>query len=172
MALMNMTEYGRHVGISRQRVSVLIQTGQISAAAITKKGKWTLIDPDMADDDLRRNLDPSKSVAVIPESEMRETIQAAGLGDQDPDYARSRALNEHYKAALKKLEYDAKSGDLIPRSEVEKDAFECARTTRDAMLNIPNRLAAVLSAESDQKKVETILRVEIRNALTALAESL
>ena len=169
--LLTYREYGKRVGLSRQRLQSLRKTGQLPQDVFTKKGRTTLLVVDKADAALRSNLDPAKITAVIPDAEKIQTIQAAGL-DPDPDYARSRALNEHYKAALKKLEYDAKAGDLVPRSEVEKEAFECARTCRDAMLNIPNRLSAVLAAETDPHRVETILRDEIQNALTALAESI
>lgn len=172
MAMLNMKQYGQRIGVSRQRVSALIKTGQITAAAIVKKGKRTLINPSKADDDLRRTLDPSKSKAVIPETEKRETIQAAGLDTDSRDYQQSRALHEYYRASLKKLEYDAKAGDLVDRVTVETEAFECARTVRDAMQAIPNRLSAVLAAETDADRVEKALRDEIRTALTALSDSM
>lgn len=172
MDMLNMKLYGERIGVSRQRVSAYIKSGQITKASLVKIGKRTLIDPGVADADLRRSLDPSKSMAVIPEFEKRETIQAAGLDADSRDYQQSRALHEYYRAALKKLEYDAKAGDLVDRVTVETEAFECARTVRDAMQAIPNRLSAVLAAETDADRVEKALHDEIRTALTALSDSM
>ena len=41
---------------------------------------------------------------------------------------------------------------------------------RDRMLNIPDRLAAMLAAETDEARCYEILENEIREALTALAD--
>ena len=48
-------------------------------------------------------------------------------------------------------------------------AFTKGRTARDNLLNIPDRLAATLAAESDADKVHQILTGEIRKALDELA---
>ena len=44
------------------------------------------------------------------------------------------------------------------------------RTFRDGMLNIPDRVAAVLAAESDPARVHEILATEIRKALLEFAD--
>ena len=41
---------------------------------------------------------------------------------------------------------------------------------RDALLNIPERLAAMLAAEADERRVHEILAAEIRAALEALMD--
>jgi hypothetical protein len=48
-------------------------------------------------------------------------------------------------------------------------AFTKARTVRDNLLNIPDRLAATLAAEADVDKVHQMLTGEIRKALDELA---
>jgi hypothetical protein len=52
---------------------------------------------------------------------------------------------------------------------VQVAAFTKGRTARDNLLNIPDRLAAQLAAESDADKVHQILTGEIRKALDELA---
>jgi hypothetical protein len=56
------------------------------------------------------------------------------------------------------------------RHEVEVAAFNKYRTFRDRMLNIPDRLAAVLAAETDPVKVHGLLSTETREALLEFAD--
>jgi hypothetical protein len=49
-------------------------------------------------------------------------------------------------------------------------AFNRYRTFRDGMLNIPDRLAAVLAAETDARRTHELLSAEIRKALTEFSD--
>ena len=73
------------------------------------------------------------------------------------DYFRARAIRESYLARLAKIEFEEKTAQLVSRDEVQVAAFTRARTVRDNLLNIPDRLAATLAAESDADKVHQIL---------------
>ena len=84
-------------------------------------------------------------------------------------FAEAQAEKESYKAKLAKLEYEEKIGKLVDRESVERDAFRVARIVRDAMLSIPDRLAGLVTAESDQVKNHALLTQEILAALKGLA---
>ena len=71
---------------------------------------------------------------------------------------------------MSKLDFEERSGKLISRDEIQVVAFNRFRTFRDGMLNLPDRLAAVLAAESDSIKVHEILTTEIRKALLEFAD--
>jgi hypothetical protein len=86
------------------------------------------------------------------------------------DYSRARAVRENYLARMSKLDFEERSGKLISRDEVQVAAFNKFRTFRDGMLNLPDRLAAVLAAESDAAKVHELLAAEIRKALLEFAD--
>ena len=58
---------------------------------------------------------------------------------------------------------------LLSRDEVQVAAFTRGRTVRDNLLNIPDRLAATLAAETDVDRVHHMLSTEIRKALEELA---
>lgn len=92
-------------------------------------------------------------------------------GTGTPKYTESRAKRELYKARLAELEYQEKSGQMVPVESVRKDAFETARTVRNAILNIPERLASLLAAESDAHAVHQTLVKELNLALQALAHA-
>ena len=63
-------------------------------------------------------------------------------------------------------------GQLLDAAEERRRDFECARTVRDNILNVPDRLAAELAAESDPGRVHRRLDDELRAALEVLAEAL
>ncbi len=96
-------------------------------------------------------------------------------GDDSPDVstnpaiAKSQAKKEEFRAKLVELEYEERVQTLVRKSEVEEQAFHTGRLIRDAMLNIPSRLAGILAAESDQRLVHDLLEKEIRQALESLA---
>jgi hypothetical protein len=82
-----------------------------------------------------------------------------------PDYNRARAAKEIYEARLKQLEYEERRGNLVSRKEVEMHAYNRARVLRDALCNVPVRLAAQLAAESDPHVVHDVLLAELRMVL-------
>lgn len=73
------------------------------------------------------------------------------------------------RAMALRLANRQKRGLLIPAKVARREAYECARTVRDALLNLPDRLSAELAAESDPDRVHERLDGEIRKALEALA---
>ena len=52
-----------------------------------------------------------------------------------------------------RLDFEERSGKLLQHDEVERAAFNTARTIRDGKLNIPDRVAGLLTAESDEREV-------------------
>lgn len=88
---------------------------------------------------------------------------------KDPAIAKSQAKKEEFRAKLVELEYEERVGNLLRRDEIEKEWFRRGRQVRDAVLNVPARLAGILAAESDQQKVRDLLETELRQALESLA---
>lgn len=79
----------------------------------------------------------------------------------------------HFQREIKlELENMKARGQLLDAAVERGRDFECARTVRDSMLNIPDRLSAELAAETDARKVHARLDEELRKALVALAAAL
>jgi hypothetical protein len=97
-----------------------------------------------------------------------ETEDAAAGSHQ---YTKARAVREHYQARLVKLEFEERTATLVSKEAVQSAAFDTFRQFRDRMLNIPDRVAAVVAAESDATKCFEILSVEVRKALNEFADS-
>ena len=66
-------------------------------------------------------------------------------------------------------EFEERAAKSVSRDEVTVAAFTRARTVRDSLLNIPDRVASMLAAENDPARVHQILADEIRKALIELS---
>jgi hypothetical protein len=165
MPVLSLRAYAKHRGVSLTAVQKAIRSGRI---ATTSEG---MLDSDRADAEWTAKTRPGQRrakqappAAVVREPERSEAPIGGGL-----DYFRARAVRENYLARLAKIEFEEKTAKLISRDEVQVAAFTKGRTARDNLLNIPDRLAATLAAESDADKVHQILTAEIRKALDELA---
>ena len=86
-------------------------------------------------------------------------------------YTKARAVREHYQARLAKIEYEERVAKLVPKDEVQVAAFNKFRQFRDHILNIPDRVAAMVAAETEAAKCYEVLATEIRRALNEFADS-
>lgn len=95
-----------------------------------------------------------------------------GEGDDgsssDPILAESQRRKEEFRAKLVELDYAERVSTLVRKDLIEETAFRVGRLVRDGLLNIPSRLAGILAAETDQRKVHDLLEKEIRQALESL----
>ena len=71
-----------------------------------------------------------------------------------------------------RMENEVMRGQLVKRSLVAKEAFEAERIIREAMLNLPVRIAGELAAEHDAGRVQLRLDAAIREALNRAADQL
>ena len=162
--LISQREYGRRRGVSHVSVQRAVKSGRIS----TVDGK---IDPARADREWRENTDKSKPRNRItgrpkhtrnpgePSEPMDfgDTREPHGGNGTASSYAKARAARELYQAQLVKLELDRQMGTLVRADEVRVAAFNCARKTRDQLIALPNRVAAVLAATQETAEVRRIL---------------
>jgi hypothetical protein len=175
---MSLRAYARHRGVSLRAVQKALQSGRISAR---EDGR---LDADVADADWIRNTAPRPQTSAKPakaaappqighhhtEVPRREPSDPPKL-ESGLEYSKARAVREGYQARLTKLDYEERSGKLVSADEVQVSAFNRFRQFRDGMLNIPDRLAAVLAAEGDPSRVHELLATEIRKALLEFADA-
>jgi len=161
MPLLSLRAYAKHRGVSLAAVQKAIHSGRITPNADG------LIDSDRADAEWAAKTRPGQRRARPAPPAVREPAEAPGAGGLD--YFRARAIRESYLARLAKIEFEEKTAKLVSRDEVQVAAFTRGRVVRDNLLNIADRLAATLAAESDVDRVHRILSDEIRMALDALA---
>ncbi len=153
---MSQRAYARHRGVSHKAVQKAIDSGRI---ATLPDGQ---IDSEAADAQWGKN-----TREHAPFTSQQDEGSEFGASQ----YTKARAVREHYQARLAKLEYEEKVGKLVSKDEVQIAAFNKFRQYRDHLLNIPDRLAAMLAAESDSAKCYEILATEIRKALNEFSDA-
>lgn len=169
MKLLSMRQYAKHRGVSAEAVSKAVKKGRITCKR-DEKGR-ALIDPEVADREWEANSDPSKFRSSGEDNRAPRPAETPPAEEsQGPSVHKSAAILKAYQARLAKLEFDERSGKLLPAEQVERDWFKAGRTTRDAVLSIPARVAAEFAGETDAFTIQTRLENELRQALTHLAD--
>lgn len=150
--LMSLRQYANHRGVALRAVQKAIETGRIQTV---KGGK---IDQAAADIAWDRNSDPAK-----------QRKEGADIGATSQAFQKARAAREAYNAKIAQLNYEKMAGRLVDMEMVRLRSFENARAVRDALLNIPNRIASNLAGETDPIKIGNLLTTEINHALEELS---
>lgn len=111
-----------------------------------------------------------------------ENLGAVDLGDPEdghvdldstttPDYLESRSRREAAEAALAEIRLSEQRGEVI-RLDVVKNVLSVALSmTREALMQIPDRLATTLAADTNPVTVHETLSGEIHDALHAIASA-
>lgn len=155
--IMTKAQYAKHRGVSRQMIGKLAKDDRI---LLTADG---MVDCELSDVLLDNFSDASLK---NQQTQTRDNVmtQLSEIGS----YSEQRALLTQYKAGLAKIELDKASGTVVDTATVQYAAFDTARRVRDSILNLPDRLAPLLAAESDVHTVRTLLDTELRRALDEL----
>lgn len=166
--LMTQAEYATHRGVSAVAVHKAVKAQRIS----TIDGK---IDPTVADIQWQANTrpravrppapDPQTSAADYPPP----APVASVAGEPVDDYWVSRARREAAEAQIAEMKRSEIEGTLIRTDALRQAWSKRIATTRDALLQIPARMAPVLAAESDMDRVAAVLEDELRQALAELS---
>lgn len=87
-------------------------------------------------------------------------------------FTQARTANEVLKAQHHKVRLARLKGELIDRAQTLAHVFALARAERDAWLNWPSRISALLSAEfgADPHTVHVALEREVRQHLAELGD--
>ena len=150
--LMSQAAWAKKHGFSRQYANELIRKGIVRLV----NGQIDAIEADAAVEAIR---EPARATR-------RSEEDSGGLSTL---LLKSRIKTEVERGKLLEIRARAESGKLIAADEVKIAAFRRARIVRDGMLNLPDRLAAVLAAETDVAKVHAILIKEIRLILEEIS---
>jgi Zn-dependent protease with chaperone function len=127
----------------------------------------------------RENVRPRVNPAVagdgaggrVPPAPPAAAAAGGGRGDGDGDYWKSRARREEAEAELAELKLSEQRGELVRAADVRAAYAKKAAALREALLQIPARLAAVLAAETDHSKCHDTLQLELHQVLAQVTEA-
>lgn len=173
---------GKMLGVSHEAVRKAIASGRLVKCVVQVKGKNKIL-PSLIAKEWLRNTDQFQMVneggnrlaervarGEVPAPGVEQEAPSAGAG-AGPDLNQSKRIKAAYEARLAKLSFEEKSGKLVEVDGVRVEAFKIARTVRDSIMNIPERISAQLAAEVDPHKCYLMLSRELNEALEALTSN-
>ena len=176
-------QLARELGVSRQGIHELIKRG------ILQVDEDGLIDVAAARAAIAASLHPgAKTVQAITPAAPGATAaapetpatapgpgpttapaQAPAAAPTVTSYHVAKTLREAAEARLAQLKLAQKQGEVIQVQAVRSVLASTFAAVREAMLQLPARVAPLLAVESDPAAIQTALYDEIHAALTALA---
>jgi hypothetical protein len=170
-------ELARQIGVSETAVRRAEKAGRIRREP---DGAWDLArvkalwarNTDRAQQ--RRQHGAMKPVPEAAVGAVRETLREHGepIAAGSMTFMQARTANEVLKAQERRVRLQRMKGELVDRAKAVAQVFRLARDERDAWINWPARVAAVMAAELevDQHRLHTALERQVREHLTELAE--
>jgi len=178
-------ELARELGVSETAVRRAEKAGRIGREA---DGSWDLAkvkaawagNTDQAQQRPARSRGSTgrrRTMKPVPEAALgavRDTLREHG--EPAPaggmTFMQARTANEVLKAQERRLRLQQMKGELVDRAKAVAQVFRLARDERDAWVNWPARVAAMLAAELevDTHKLHTVLERHVRDHLAELAE--
>jgi hypothetical protein len=172
--------YARHRGVSHVAVLRAAKAGRIP---LEPDGT---IDPVKADAAWQRSTDPAKAKGTskkaseklkpVPDAavgSVRETLKEQGLpSGGNVTFVQARTAHEIAKAYLARLRLQTMKGELVDRARATALVFRLAREERDAWLNWPARIAALMAAELgvEAHAMQKALEAQVRAHLGELTD--
>lgn len=159
-------EFGKKVGVSRQRILDAIESGVLKASV--KKTPYGdsfhyRIEEEAGLKEWADNIDPAKQRDPAKQADTRELN-----GGGSSNYQKARAAREFYNAKLAELEFQEKAGKLVSADRVKAEAFKISRRVRDTLLGVPERVAAEVAAMDEPRSIAIYLKEQIADALKDL----
>lgn len=168
--LMTKAAYARHRGCSKVAVGQAVDAGRISLID-------GLIDPVVADVQWAANsrVRASNNLGQVTQDAANNGPLFAGApgGSPEPvkidDYGYNRNRREAAEAERAELSLAEEKGQLIRVDAVKTALAAVFSATRDALLQLCDRLSSEMAAESDPAKCKNILQTEHHQVLLLLS---
>ena len=172
--------YARQRGVSHVAVLRAIKQGRVPLEADGT------VDPQKADASWERATDPPRNrskpkasadklrpVGEAAVGSVRETLKEQGLpASGNVTFVQARTAHEIAKAHLARLKLQERKGELVDRASAAALVFRLAREERDAWINWPGRVAALMAAELgvEAHPMQKVLETHVRAQLSELAD--
>ncbi|MDN5248201.1 MAG: hypothetical protein QWI36_03640 [Wolbachia endosymbiont of Tyrophagus putrescentiae] len=163
MRLITQTEFAKEIGVSKQYVCYLVKQGIVEL----KNG---LVDSEQANEALAMTRDPSQPLRRKGGENYGNGKSRKSTNELATMLLKTRIKNEVERGKLLEAKAKAEIGELVSIEEVKSEAFNTARVVRNNLLNIPDRVSALLASMDKAEKIHEKLAEEISNALEELSK--
>lgn len=157
MARVGISDYARHRKVTRKAVYDALKSGAI---VVDGNGK---IDVDAADRAWGGGVAPEPEQLRASRGSTPDGDTEAADGGESRNAADTRAARA--KADLAEIKARQAAGDLVPREQVERDAYEAGRLTQERVLTVPAKVLALVRAAPTDIEAFRLLDDALRGAL-------
>jgi hypothetical protein len=178
---LSLSAFAKLEGVTQQAVSKQVSRGQRLRLSVGRdeRGRPFIADLELAKKEWAENSSrPTKRARAVPAAAAAAAPAALVVAVESAEPSEPATLIEAQfavavqRARQLKMANDIRQGQLIDANQAAKDAFESARVLREAVLNLPSRLAPELAAETDANCIFTRLDAELRQALELVSTEL
>ena len=160
------SKYAEMRGCAASAVTRAISEGRITTIVVEGR---EMIDANVADIQWARNTRARADSSSATDAVDRPAVIVANEVGAVSSYEEARRRRETAEASIAEMKQAEMEGVLI-RADAVRTAWAAKITgARDALLQIPSRLAPQLAAESDLVAVTALLEAELRQALADLS---
>ena len=166
--LISKSAFAAMMNVSPAAVTKAIKEGRMTVVIQGDKEK---IDPAVAQIQWAQNTrarSPSSSSAPAADNVAPAT---SIKGNNEPGYWDSRTSREEAEAGMAQLKLAELRKSLIPVDAVRAAFGSAFASAREALMQIPSRIAPTLAAESDSQKIQIALGDAIHAALVSLSKA-
>jgi len=178
---MSERQYAAHVGLSRGAIQkakaagrlVLHEDGSIDAAASDR------LRAEATDPSKTKKAPKAQKLKPVPEaavSAVGDTLKEQGLAapanGSGTTFLQAKTAHEVLKAQERRIRLAKLKGELVDRDRATALVFRLAREERDAWVNWPARVAALMAAElgTETAAMQKVLEAHVRAHLEELAQ--
>lgn len=172
-------ELARRLGVSRQAVSDLVRRGILTPDANGRineaAARAAILSSVHPTSKTVQAAQASAPAPIAPVAAAPAPAVAPAAAPQPEaaatNYHVAKTMREAAEAHIARLKLAEMRGELIRTDAVRAVMSNIFATTREAVLQMPARLAPLLAAESDPAAVQNLLHAELHAALESLANS-
>lgn len=155
-------KFADFMGVDKTAVLYAIESGRIAEAVKRMPNGYRQIHAERGKELWKKNTKPN-NMSILN----RDGADSDNDDGGDSLHVAKRR-REFALAEIAEIELAFKKGELVKIDDVRKTGFEAARITRDALLNIPNRISDELVSLTTRDEVYALLTKEIFEALSSL----
>lgn len=168
--MISQTELGNALGLSKQAISKLKGQG-MPVHSVEAAQAWREANQNIA---MRKRTEVPAPAADVAPSPAPAPMPQSLVGDFGGDYLAedfqaARTRREIAEANLAEMREAELEGKLIRVDAIRAAWAKRIASTRDALMQLPHRLAPVLAVENDMERVGNVLDEALRQALTELS---
>lgn len=127
---------------------------------------------DMTDDERaeynRQLFDEQNKLKAVQEEAKAAGVDV-GMEKAPGSLNKVKIFRELYMGKIAQLDFKKKSGEVVDKSDVERDGYEAGRLIRDNLISFSHKMSLKVAGLSKPKEIEMVLENEIQEILEQIS---